>query len=345
MYRASTLLQTDNLFNSVTTADISASGHVIAAVFKPKPNATITHICVYCLSITSPPVLKVSLQTTTGTNPSGTDITGASTTFTPTAATYYELQLGTPYTTPNPSTLISACISYSSGTVGASNKATFYYRTPGNRILNSWARNFTTAWDSTLYTPAIFVKYSDGTYDNLDTVSMIAPTQINIGSAQTYDEVGNRLIIPIGYECVGFVFGARFQTTTVEIYPKVVSATRGTLLDDTNLKISGSQVVGTSSIYMGTFEFPTPLTIAPMEQVDFTIKNIASGTTGVVYRSLAYSSETFKHILGFKSADAIAISLKSNVLLNSSVGLYELMPIVRRVNYERHSINFNGGLV
>lgn len=109
-----------------TTLDGSGDG--IGWVFQMPTTDTITHLGYVCASIASPPVYRISLQGATdwstpdGVTKNGTD--GASATFTPVAGTFTWAPIDFSYAATG-GEILSVVILYESGTIGASNNATF----------------------------------------------------------------------------------------------------------------------------------------------------------------------------------------------------------------------------
>jgi hypothetical protein len=350
MLALSRLFDVSAFTSTLTTGAISTANNIIGAVLRPKPGATITHIYCYCTAVTSPPILKASLQTVTSGNPSGTDIAGASGTFTPVAGTLHVVQLGTPYVVPTQPVPIAVCISYSSGTVGASNSATINYRWafPTTNLL-SYSRYFTSTWDAltTSNTPCVFVKYSDGTLGIEGSCPIASTNTVVIGPAQTYDEVGVKISLPFSYRCTGYYFHSRLQSTSVKLHTTIEStvAQRGVLYDNTDHDILGSQVYSNASPYGTIVEFPSPIWINANELVNFWVKNTGASTLLTVSRATFLSDEVKTNSIGFTNATLIGLVRKNSVITETGNNIPILFPIIDKQSLIRQGSSMSGGFL
>ncbi len=116
--------------NTITGQALNASNNAIGTRFMAEAgHGAIVGLLALCQSITSPPTYRASLQGNTDrTTPDGT-VKGGTTAkvdFVPTAA-LLTLTFDSPYT-PSANEILSAVIAYQTGTIGASNTATFGYR-------------------------------------------------------------------------------------------------------------------------------------------------------------------------------------------------------------------------
>ena len=132
-------------------------------------HGAIKAIAVKTTAITSPPTFRASLQSVASRLPTGT-ILGSTTAyadFTP-AVGFSEIALGTPYTGTT-GDLIAVCLSYQTGTIGASNNATFNYAVANGGAVGQApfpvSQNNSGTWSvNTSQSPMICPIYNDGYY-------------------------------------------------------------------------------------------------------------------------------------------------------------------------------------
>lgn len=350
MLQANKLLDTTIFTGVITTHTFNAATQVVAGIFRPKPYATITHICLYCSSAISPPTFRVSLQTVSGSTPTGTEIFGANGTFVPSANTYYEIQLATPYTVPASLNVLSACISYDSGTIGASNNASFNYRLSNITSDSlSYSKLFTGTWDtlSSSNCPCIFVKYSDGTYGITSSCPLATTSSVTLQSTGTYDEAGIKFSFPFSYRLIAFQSYSRLAATTATMRARLFSdvATRGTLFDDSNTNVLGTQIMSISSPFILTFDFPQGIYIHANEPVTLLMKN-STTSTFTVTRCTFLSEELKNQHINYGNSSVLGIYRKNDSLLLSSTTIIPLIALyVDRVTLTRQGTPITGGFL
>lgn len=208
-----------------TTQELNSSGDKLGGIFyAPDDAQAITHIDVYCASVTgTPPSMQVVIEgyDATGGIPDGTDSGGGSPTtviFDPTAATLHHLAVTNAFT-PTEGTAYAAVLEYDAGTadtIDGANNSTFIRSFAPNTDVNlpysvsdtagSWAK-VAGGW------PCITPMYADGTFvSGMEIIISVSLQAFNTGD--TPDEFANHWTASNDGVCSGALINTRMNVTT-----------------------------------------------------------------------------------------------------------------------------------
>lgn len=177
---------------------IDASGERAAAILKVPKTGIITKVGFLTRTVTTSQTLRVSLETVTNGDPSGTLYGGsaAGTQTAPASNTFYTVTLGTAATATK-GDLIAVVIDFDS-TVGSVNIGAI-----GLGCIFPYCDLFTTSWTRSNLSPVISLEYNDGSYEYMGTMPMSALNLTWLDSGSTPDEWALQFSLPFPTRAIG----------------------------------------------------------------------------------------------------------------------------------------------
>jgi hypothetical protein len=190
---------------------IDASGEKAAVIVRVPKTGTISKVVFRTGTVTSSETLRVSLQTVTSGEPSGTDYGGsaAGTQATPASNTVYTVTLGTAATGATKGDVIAIVFEFDSavGNLTFSSIASSGQYSGSEFTGFPYSSLYTVSWaNPNARTLSACLEYSDGSYENMGVLPFSSIGSVSFNSSTTPDERALRFNLPFPCRIIGYWF-------------------------------------------------------------------------------------------------------------------------------------------
>lgn len=251
-----------------STHIMSSTGHKVAFIFRIPKTGSITKVGFRVGDLTTGQPLKVSLQTVSNGNPTGTMYGGSAASGSsgmPTAYTFYELTLGTPASATEGDEVAAVVEWFGS----AGNLSINGCSVAGNQAY-PYMNVYTTSWAKASNVPVLSIAYGTN-YENAGTFPVTGMTAVDFDSSDTPDEYAMKFSLPFASRLAGvWLYGDFDYDTNIVLYNAA-----GATLDTISLTSAARGSVG-----MATWFLPiTPIELTKDSIYRISIKPMSAGAS------------------------------------------------------------------